>query len=90
MLVFRMGVDSQHTMTWCATFSESSRLLLIIVNLTEAGGIGYMVVDSIDTMLIMGLNDKYARARNWVTTKMFLEQNANFNTFEVHPDLPSI
>ena len=28
--------------------------------------------------------------RNWVATKMFLEQNANFNTFEVHPDLPSI
>ena len=90
MLVFRMGVDSQRTTTWCATFSESSRLLLIIVNLTEAGGIDYTVVDSIDTMLIMGLNDEYARTRNWVTTKMFLEQNANFNTFEVHPDLPSI
>ena len=90
MLAFRMGVDSRRTTTWCATFSESSRLLLIIVNLTEAGGIGYMVVDSIDTMLIMGLNDEYACVRNWVTTKMFLEQNANFNTFEVHPDLPSI
>ena len=90
MLAFRMGVDSQRTMTWCATFSESSRLLLIIVNLTEAGGIGYTVIDSIDTMLIVGLNDKYAHARNWVATKMFLEQNANFNTFKVHPDLPSI
>ena len=54
-------------------------------NLTEAGGIGYTVVDSIDTMLIMGLNDEYARARNWVATKMVLEQNANFNTFEVRP-----
>ena len=71
-------------------FSESLWLLLIIVNLTKAGGIGYMVVDSIDTMLIMGLNDEYAHVRNWDTTKMFLEQNANFNTFEVHPDLPSI
>ena len=90
MLAFRMGVDSRCTTTWCATFSESSRLLLIIINLTEAGGIGYTVVDSIDTMLIMGLNDEYAHARNWVATKMFLEQNANFNTFEVHPDLPSI
>ena len=59
-------------------------------NLTEAGGIGYTVVDSIDTMLIMGLNDEYARARNWVATKMFLEQNANFNTFEVHPGLPGM
>ena len=85
-----MGVDSRCTTTWCATFSESSRLLLIIVNSTKAGGIGYMVVDSIDTMLIMGLNDKYAHTRNWVAMKMFLEQNANFNTLKVHPDLPSI
>ena len=90
MLAFRMGVDSRRTTTWCAMFSESLRLLLNIVNMTEAGGISYTVVDSINTMLIMGLNDEYARARNWVTTKMFLEQNANFNTFEVHPDLPSI
>jgi endoplasmic reticulum Man9GlcNAc2 1,2-alpha-mannosidase len=52
-------------------------------NLTEAGGIGYTVVDSIDTMLIMGLVDEYARARDWVANKMMLDRNANFNTFEV-------
>ncbi|RDX50571.1 glycoside hydrolase [Lentinus brumalis] len=51
-------------------------------NLTEAGGIGYTVVDSIDTMLIMGLQDEYERARQWVAEKLTFEQDANFNTFE--------
>ena len=51
-------------------------------NLTEAGGIGYTVVDSIDTMLIMGLADEYARARDWVANKMTFDRDANFNTFE--------
>ena len=52
-------------------------------NLTAAGGIGYTVVDSIDTMLIMGLDEEYQRARQWVATKMDLDRDADFNTFEV-------
>ena len=31
-------------------------------NLTAAGGIGYTVIDSIDTMLLMGLHDEFSRA----------------------------
>ena len=52
-------------------------------NLTEAGGVGYTVVDALDTMLIMGLDAEYQRARNWVAEKMTFERDANFNTFEV-------
>ena len=52
-------------------------------NLTEAGGIGYTVIDSMDTMLIMGLDEEYQRARDWVEQKLDFEQDANFNTFEV-------
>jgi hypothetical protein len=52
-------------------------------NLTDAGGIGYTVVDSLDTMLLMGLDEEYARAREWVANNMTLERDANFNTFEV-------
>ncbi|KAJ7016913.1 glycoside hydrolase family 47 protein [Mycena alexandri] len=51
-------------------------------NLTDAGGIGYTVIDSIDTMLLMGLEDEYARARKWVETSMSFDRDANFNTFE--------
>lgn len=52
-------------------------------NLSEAGGIGYTVVDSIDTMLLMGLNDEYLRARSWIEHKLSFDRDASFNTFEV-------
>jgi hypothetical protein len=52
-------------------------------NLTKAGGIGYTVIDSIDTMLLMGLRDEHARAREWVADNMSLDRDDNFNTFEV-------
>ncbi|KAJ7624463.1 glycoside hydrolase family 47 protein [Roridomyces roridus] len=51
-------------------------------NLTSAGGIGYTVVDSLDTMLIMGLDDEYARARAWVENHLSFDRDAEFNTFE--------
>jgi hypothetical protein len=52
-------------------------------NLTEAGGIGYTVVDSIDTMLLMGLDGEYLRARSWIQHKLSFDRNASFSTFEV-------
>src|SRR3954469_2253570 len=52
-------------------------------NLVVAGGIGYTVIDSIDTMLIMGLEDEYRRARDWVANDLTFERDGNFNTFEV-------
>ncbi|KAH9013872.1 glycoside hydrolase family 47 protein [Lactarius hengduanensis] len=51
-------------------------------NLTEEGGIGYTVVDALDTMLLMGLDAEYQRARTWVEEKMTFERDADFNTFE--------
>src|ERR1700729_3304548 len=44
-------------------------------NLTGAGGIGYTVVDYIDTMLIMGLRGEYDRARSWVANKMTFDRD---------------
>lgn len=52
-------------------------------NLTEAGGIGYTIVDSIDTMLMMHLDEEYQRARDWIEKKMSFDRDAKFNTFEV-------
>ncbi|KAH9958979.1 glycoside hydrolase [Russula dissimulans] len=51
-------------------------------NLTEAGGVGYTVVDALDTMLIMGLDAEYLRARDWIEHKLSFERDADFNTFE--------
>jgi endoplasmic reticulum Man9GlcNAc2 1,2-alpha-mannosidase len=51
-------------------------------NLTEAGGIGYTVVDALDTMLLMEFDVEYQRARSWVKDKMSFERDANFKTLE--------
>lgn len=51
-------------------------------NLTEAGGIGYMVVDVLDTMQIMELNDEYLHARKWVAEKLSFDRDNKFSTFE--------
>ncbi len=53
-------------------------------NFSENGGIGYTVVDALDTMLIMGLYDEHTRARQWIQDKHSFERESNFNTFEVH------
>jgi hypothetical protein len=52
-------------------------------NLTEEGGIGYTVVDALDTMLLMGLDAEYQRARSWVAENMTFDRDADLNTFEV-------
>ncbi|KAG7443547.1 glycoside hydrolase [Guyanagaster necrorhizus] len=51
-------------------------------NFSGDGGIGYTVVDALDTMLIMGLHDEHARARQWILDKHSFEREGNFNTFE--------
>lgn len=67
-----MGSDEYHPLSHEGT------------NLTENGGIGYTVVDSLDTMLIMGLDGEYKRARRWVEDKLFFEVDGKFSTFEVN------
>ncbi|KAG7100036.1 hypothetical protein E1B28_001822 [Marasmius oreades] len=51
-------------------------------NLTKAGGIGYTIIDSIDTMLLMNLTEDYTRARAWVEKKLSFDRDAEFSTFE--------
>lgn len=52
-------------------------------NLSSAGGIGYTIVDAIDSMLLMGLDAEYSRARRWVEDELMFDREGNFNTFEV-------
>jgi mannosyl-oligosaccharide alpha-1,2-mannosidase len=66
-----MGADEYHPISHEGT------------NLTSAGGIGYTVVDSLDTMLIMGLTDEYQRAKHWVQNNLTFDKNGSFSTFEV-------
>ncbi|KAG8747898.1 mannosyl-oligosaccharide alpha-1,2-mannosidase [Ceratobasidium sp. 414] len=56
-------------------------------NLTAAGGIGYTIVDSLDTIILMQqqgyeFDGEYERARSWVQDTLSFDRDANFNTFE--------
>ncbi|KXN88048.1 Mannosyl-oligosaccharide 1,2-alpha-mannosidase [Leucoagaricus sp. SymC.cos] len=51
-------------------------------NFSIHGGIGYMVIDAIDTMYLMGLEEEYSRARHWMATKHTFDRDENYNTFE--------
>lgn len=66
-----MGDDEYHPISQIGT------------NLSQVGGIGYTVIDSLDTMLIMGLNEEAERAREWVEKKLTFDRDDRFNTFEV-------
>jgi hypothetical protein len=54
-------------------------------NLTDAGGIGYMVVDAIDSLILLGLDDEYQRAREWVANELSFDRDGVYSTFEVSP-----
>ncbi|CAK5278940.1 unnamed protein product, partial [Mycena citricolor] len=51
-------------------------------NLAGANGIGYTVVDALDTMLLMGLEDEYGRARAWVEKSLDFSKGGYVSTFE--------
>ncbi|EIW67442.1 hypothetical protein TREMEDRAFT_33664 [Tremella mesenterica DSM 1558] len=51
-------------------------------NLTRAGGIGFTIVDSLDSLLVMGFEEEYKRAAKWVKEDLSFDKNSEFNTFE--------
>ena len=46
------------------------------------GGLGATVIDSLDTLWIMGLKDQYSRARNWVSERLHFDSNYEASVFE--------
>ena len=58
-------------------------------NLTGSG-VGYAIIDAVDTMQIMGLEEEYTRAREWISSKLSFESDGNFNTFEVSTHLSQV
>jgi len=58
-------------------------------NLTQVGAVGYTIIDSIGSLLVMDLVPEYQRARDWVRDSLDFDKDANFNTFEVGPHLSS-
>lgn len=44
--------------------------------------LGLTLVDSLDTMWLMGLKEEFQEARDWVANKLIIEQNRDVNLFE--------
>ncbi|KAK2731141.1 mannosyl-oligosaccharide alpha-1,2-mannosidase [Onygenales sp. PD_40] len=45
-------------------------------------GLGWIIVDSLDTMMIMNLTSQLADARKWIQRKLTYDQDQDVNTFE--------
>ena len=52
-------------------------------NLTSSGGIGYMIIDALDTMHIMGLTSEYEHARHWIADSLSFDRSGLVNAFEI-------
>jgi len=46
------------------------------------GGLGATIVDSLDTLWIMGLSDEYGRAREWVSRRLSFDIDRDASVFE--------
>ena len=45
-------------------------------------GMGWIIVDALDTLMIMNLTTRLSHAREWISTSLDYEQDHNVNTFE--------
>ena len=46
------------------------------------GGMGWIIVDALDTMMLMNLSTELTQARQWIHTNLTYDQNHDVNTFE--------
>ncbi|KAK2753603.1 mannosyl-oligosaccharide alpha-1,2-mannosidase [Arachnomyces sp. PD_36] len=46
------------------------------------GGMGWIIVDALDTLMIMNLTSRVQNARNWIHTSLHYDQKHAVNTFE--------
>ena len=45
-------------------------------------GMGWIIVDALDTMMLMNLTSRLTHAREWLSTSLTYEQDQDVNTFE--------
>ncbi|KAL8908752.1 MAG: hypothetical protein Q9207_000609 [Kuettlingeria erythrocarpa] len=46
------------------------------------GGLGWIIVDALDTLMIMNLTSRLSHAREWISTTLSYDQDQEVNTFE--------
>jgi len=48
----------------------------------ESKGIGYFIIDGLDVLQLMGLDEEYARAREWIETELTFDVEDKHHAFE--------
>ena len=51
-------------------------------NQMAANGMGWIIVDALDTLMIMNLTSRLSHAREWISTSLSYDQDQEVNTFE--------
>ncbi len=51
-------------------------------NQMAANGLGWIIVDALDTLMIMNLTSRLSHAREWISTSLNYDQDQEVNTFE--------
>lgn len=49
---------------------------------TKGKGMGWIIVDALDTLMIMNLTSRLSHAREWISTSLDYDQDHEVNTFE--------
>ncbi|KAF2134304.1 glycoside hydrolase family 47 protein [Dothidotthia symphoricarpi CBS 119687] len=50
--------------------------------MAEPNGLGWIIVDALDTLMIMGLKKELKHAREWISTTLDYDKKQDVNTFE--------
>ncbi|XP_015973097.1 mannosyl-oligosaccharide 1,2-alpha-mannosidase MNS2-like isoform X1 [Arachis duranensis] len=52
------------------------------IGVDSFGGLGATLVDSLDTLYIMGLHSEFQKAREWIEKSLYLKKNVEVSVFE--------
>ena len=86
--------QSSRVSCWATPLSENSANIRVRLGddifhpLQQSGstmspnGLGWIIIDSLDTMMIMNLTSQLANARLWISRKLTWDQDQDVNTFE--------
>ncbi|KAJ5760127.1 Mannosyl-oligosaccharide 1-2-alpha-mannosidase [Penicillium odoratum] len=76
---FSVSFDAYENEAW--GFDQYSPSSQNHKNMVE-GGMGWMIVDSLDTLILMNLTSQLRHARQWISTSLRYDQDHDVNTFE--------
>jgi mannosyl-oligosaccharide alpha-1,2-mannosidase len=66
----------------CSGYDEFHPIAKTGRNMAPKSGVGWIIVDALDTMMIMNLTSRLTHAREWISNSLTWDQDQDVNTFE--------